>query len=393
MSYSCTSKKHTEVPNISYLDQESPDSIPIIFGKDIVSVKGRFDMGITISPDGKSIAFGVANESNPNETCIYLMNYINGKWTSPNKSFLPNNINTFYPMFSPSGNELYFAKSIDGSPTDLWVAAYIDQKANNPQPLDSIFNSKSREAGHSISKTGTLYFTSNRDDQHQCCGDIYYAQLDSGRYSQIQKSDILSSEADEESLFLSPDENYIIVQAWKYESESKHDLYISYRTKEGAWTVPKRLNSYINGKEIEQRPFVSPDNKFLIFSRTSVLHENEQDVYDSDIYWVSTKSVFSPYVYKSQIEASIRYKEAFELRFPQDLFKDVDDDKLSFYITLKDNSAIPEWMAFDDEQLILSGNWTTKEPLTFKLTATDISGNSGEFIFDLEPKNNQYMPI
>lgn len=388
LTYSCSTKKHTEAPNISYLEQETPDSIPQIFGKDIVSVKSRFDMGFTISPDGKSMAFGVAYDSNPEETCIYLMNYINGKWTSPDKSFLPNNINTFFPMFSPSGNELYFAKSIDESPTDLWVAEYIDKKAINPQPLDSIFNSKSREAGHSKSKDGSFYFTSNRDDRNQCCGDIYYAQLESGEYSRIQKSDVLSSEADEESLFLSPDENYIIVQAWKYESESKHDLYISYRTKKGAWTVPKRLNSHINGKEIEQRPFVSPDNKFLFFSRMSITRNNEQDVYDSDIYWVSTKSVFSPYVYNTQIEASIRYNEAFELNLPKDLFKDVDDEKLSFQLTLENNSAIPEWLEFDQEQLILSGIWNTKETLTFKLTATDISGNSEEFIFELDSKSN-----
>ena len=386
--YSCSTEKNTEAANISYLERETPDSIPQIFGKGIVSVKGRFDMGFTISPDGKSMAFGVANESDPEETGIFLMNYINGKWTSPDRSFLPNNINTFFPMFSPSGNELYFAKSIDESPTDLWVAEYIEKKAVNPHPLDSTFNSKSREAGHSKSESGSFYFTSNRDDQHQCCGDIYYAQLESGEYSRIQKSDVLSSEADEESLFLSPDENYIIVQAWKYESESKHDLYISYRTKKGAWTIPKRLNSYINGKEIEQRPFVSPDNKFLFFSRTSVMQENEQDVYDSDIYWVSTKSVFSPYVYNTQIEASIRYNEAFELNLPKDLFKDVDDEKLSFQLILENASAIPEWMEFDHEQLVLSGIWNSKETLTFNLTATDISGNSGEFNFELGSKSN-----
>lgn len=383
LSYSCATKKGAETPTISYLEQETPGSTPQIFGKDIVSVKDRFDMGFTISPDGKSMAFGVTNDSKPEETCIYLMNYINGKWTSPDKSFLPDNINTFFPMFSPSGKELYYAKSIDESPTDLWVAEYTDNKAINPQPLDAIFNSESREAGHSISKNGTFYFTSNRDDQHQCCGDIYYAQLESGGYSQIQKSDVLSSAADEESLFLSPEDKYIIIQAWKYESESKHDLFISYRTKEGEWTVPKKLNSHINGKEIEQRPFVSPDNKFLFFSRTSVMRENDQDVYDSDIYWVSTKSVFSPYVYNSQIETSIRYKETFEVNLPKDLFKDVDDEKLSFQLTLENNSAIPEWIAFDKEQLVLSGIWQSKETLAFKLTATDTSGNSGEFIFEL----------
>lgn len=387
-SFSCSPKKHTEAPNITYLEQETPDSIPQVFGKDIVSVKGRFDMGFTISPDGKSMAFGVADESNPEKTCIYLMNYNNGKWTSPEKSFLSDNINTFFPMFSPSGKELYFAKSVDESPTDLWVAEYIDKNAVNPQPLDSIINSTEREAGHGKSKSGAFYFTSNRDDQYQCCGDIYYTQLESGVYSKVQKSDILSSPADEESLFLSPDENYIIVQAWKYDSKSKHDLFISYRTKKGAWTVPKTLSILINGEEIEQRPFISPDNKFLFFSRTSVTQENEQAVYDSDIYWVSTKSVFSPYAYNPQIDASIRYDEEFELHFPKDIFKDVDDEKLSFQLTLENDSAIPEWMEFDNGRLILSGKWNTKESLMLKLTATDTSENTGEFIFELESKSN-----
>ena len=386
LAFSCSTKKHTKALNISYLEQETPDSIPQIFGKDIVSVKGRFDMGFTISPDGKSMAFGVAHESNPEETCIYLMNYIKGKWTSPDKSILPDNINTFFPMFSPSGNELYFAKSIDESSTDLWVAKYHDNKAINPQPLDSIFNSKSREAGHSKSKDGSFYFTSNRDDRNQCCGDIYYAQLESGEYSNIQKSDVLSSEADEESLFLSPGENYIIVQAWKYESESKHDLYISYRTKKGAWTVPKRLNSHINGKEIEQRPFVSPDNKFLFFSRTSVTRENDQDIYESDIYWVSTKSVFSPYIYNTLIETSLKYSEEFDVELPKDIFKDLDDKQLTFKLSLEDDSEIPEWIRFDANGLSLRGKWNTKEVLNLKLTATDISGNSGEFNFKLSEK-------
>lgn len=386
--FSCNTQKQVENQNSKYLGEQFPNSTPIVFGEDIVSAKGRFDMGFSISPDGNSMAFGVAHESDPEKTCIYLMNYIQGKWTSPDKSFLTDNVNTFFPMFSPSGNELYFAKSIDGSPTDLWVAKYIDNKAINPRPLGSILNSKSREAGHGKSKSGAFYFTSNRDDQNQCCGDVYRSIPESSEYTSVQKVDELNSLADEESLFLSPDEDYIIVQAWKNEFESKHDLYISYRTKEGSWTVPKRLNSLINSEDIEQRPFVSPDNKFLFFSRTSVTRENEQDVYDSDIYWVSTRAVFNPYAYNTRIETSIRYSKEFELNLPNDIFKDVDDQKLTFRLTLENDSEIPGWIEFDHEQLTLSGIWNAKEALTFKLTATDNSGNSGEFKFELEEKSN-----
>lgn len=272
---SCNSKQNTKNQNINYLylGQEAPKDVPEIFGVGIVSVKDRFDMGFTISPDGKNIAFGVAHDSKPEETCIYLMRYINGKWSSPDKTFLPDNVNTFFPMFHPSGNELYFVKSTHESNTDLWVAEYLDNKIINPHPLDSIFNSNSREAGHGKSKSGSFYFTSNRDDQYQCCGDIYRSEPELEGYTKIQKVDELNSSADEESLFLSPNGDYIIIQAWKNEFESKHDLYLSYQTKKGSWTTPERLNNDINGKDIEQRPFVSPDNKFLFFSRMRVVIE------------------------------------------------------------------------------------------------------------------------
>jgi hypothetical protein len=384
---SCSTKRHSDQQTVVYFDKVMPDSIPMVFGKGIVSVEGRFDMGFTLSGDGKSMAFGVAHESNAEETCIYLMNYVNGQWTSPDKSFLPDNMNTFFPMFSPTGDELYFAKAVGDSETDLWLAQYHENKAIAPQPLDSTINSLSREAGHSKSNNGMFYFTSNRDDQNQCCGDIYYTQLESNGQSQIQKSTILSSEADEESLFLSPEGDYIIVQAWKYDSESKHDLYISYRTKEGQWTVPELLNSLINSKEIEQRPFVSPDNGFLFFSRMSIEQKNEQDVYDSDIYWVSTKSVFAPFAYNPIFDFSIANNQEFELNLSQDIFKDIDDERLSFRLTFENDSAIPDSMEFDDQKLILRGQWNIENALTFKLTATDPSGNSGDFIFTLESKN------
>lgn len=384
---SCNSKKEYEDQRFKYLGQETPDTIPQIFGEGIVSVKGRFDMGFTISPDDKSMAFGVAHESNPEETCIYLMNYVDGKWDSPDKSFLPNNSNTFFPMFDPTGKELYFAKATNNSETDLWVGHYSNHKVIEPRPLDSVINSKSREAGHGKSKSGSMYFTSNRDDQNQCCGDIYYAQPKSGGHSSIQKLNELNSSSDEESLFLSPNEDYIIIQAWKNEFESKHDLYISYRTKNGSWTIPKRLNTNINGKEIEQRPFVSPDNRFLFFSRMIISQENGQDVYDSDIYWVSTISVFKPYPYNTEIEARVSHNEKFEINLPHDLFKDIDDYALSYQVAMENDSELPEWIKFDSNNLSLSGVWKSKVSLAFKITATDSSGNSGALKIKLGEKS------
>ncbi len=380
---SCNTKKSIEDNYIKNLVQETPNDIPLVFGEDIVSKKGRFEMGITISPNGKNIAFGVAHESKPEETCIYLMSFANKKWSSPDKTILPNNINTFFPMFSPSGDELYFAKSNEKHETDLWVAKYQNSKIIDPRPLDSIFNSKSREAGHGKSKIGSFYFTSNRNDQNQCCGDIYYSKLESDGYKTIQKVNELSSGFDEESLYLAPDENYIIVQSWKTEFKSKHDLYISYRTKDSLWTTPKRLNNKINSKEIEQRPFISSDNKFLFFSRMSSVKEKGKDVYESDIYWVNTKSIFKPYPYNTEIKYSIKQNEQIQLKLPNDLFKDVDDENLSFEAYLENNIELPEWIKFDSNNLSFRGIWKSKEPIKIIIIATDTSGNNTEFKFQL----------
>lgn len=332
-------------------------------------------MGLTISPNSKSIAFGVADEKNIEDNCIYLLNFSKGKWSKPNKTVIPDNINTFFPMFGPDGSELFFAKSINNLETDIWVGKYINNKVVRPRPLDSTFASVAREAGHGKSVKGSIYFTSNRDDQHQCCGDIYRSEMDGrGNYSSPTQIKELNTDADEESLFLSSNEDYIIIQAWKDEFQSKHDLYLSYRSKSGKWTLPQRLDTLINTKAIEQRPFVSSDSKYLFFSRTTVSHENKQEAYKSDIYWVSTKSIFKPYAYNVPSRIEVTYNKPFRIQLPKDLFRDVDNSKLSYKVTL-DSSELPRWINFDSRTLVLTGEWKDKHLNSLNISATDENQN------------------
>ncbi|HEY0053798.1 MAG TPA: putative Ig domain-containing protein [Pedobacter sp.] len=373
---SCTRKPFIA---IDYFNQKQPDSLPRIFAPGIISEKGRFEMGITISPNGKSIAFGVAHEEKVEENCIYLLSSSNGKWSKADKRIIPDNINTSFPMFGPDGKELFFAKKINDSENDLWVSTYTNNKAVRPRPLDSPIVSVSREAGHGKSIDGSIYFTSNRDVKHECCGDIFRSQKDrKGNYSSVEKVEELSTDADEESLFFSRLGDYIIIQAWKEEFQSKHDLYISYRRKSGKWTLPKRLDTLINTKAIEQRPFVSPDSKYLFFSRTTVSHEDKQEAYESDIYWVSTKSIFKPFAYNIPSEIEIPKNKPFEVQLPRDLFKDIDNVELSYKVTLADNSDLPKWINFDSHNLVLNGEWKDKEMSSITISATDENGNQSK---------------
>ena len=363
-----------------YLVEQVPEEEPKIYGKDIIFVAGRFDMGFTISPDGKSMAFGVVDWSKKEETCIYIMNFINGKWTKPDRTFIPENINTFFPMFNSGNNDFYYAKDRGDYNTDIWRAKYLNGKVVSPKPLDSLINSNYREAGHGKSEKGVLYFTSNRDLTHECCGDVYRTTS----YNTIEKVEVLSSTADEESLFLASDESYIIIQAWKPQFKSKHDLYISYKTKKGLWTNPERLNSAINSESIEQRPFISPDNKCLFFSRMNVTREEGKEKYASDIYWISTKKIFKPYVYNSSITTDVFYEKPFKIDLPKDLFKHVNGTNLRYKISLQDNSELPNWIKFNSDSMSLNGIWRAKEQVAIKITATDNFENKGTFSFELE---------
>ena len=103
---------------------------------------------------------------------------------------------------------------------------------------------------------------------------------------------------------------------------------------------------------------------------------------------MSTHSVFRPYIYINQMEASEIYNEIFQLTFPQDVFKDVDQEQLTFKLSLEDGSEIPEWMSFDAEKLRLSGKWNTKGAIHLKLTATDVYENSAEFSLELREKSH-----
>jgi Tol biopolymer transport system component len=52
------------------------------------------------------------------------------------------------------------------------------------------------------------------------------------------------------------------------------DLYVAFRANDGTWSSSKKLNNEINTSAFEFAPNVSPDGKYLFFTR------------DDTIYWV-----------------------------------------------------------------------------------------------------------
>ena len=63
------------------------------------------------------------------------------------------------------------------------------------------------------------------------------------------------------------------------------DLYVCFNDGKGNWSEAYNLGKEINTEKIEFAPYISPDEKFLFFSR----RDKWLNAQLSDIYWVSLK--------------------------------------------------------------------------------------------------------
>lgn len=363
-------KSSTE--STDYLGQTYPDSIPVIFAPGIVSKKGRLEHGISFTPDTRELAFGILNKDDFSGEIFYSRK-INEKWTEPMVFEPLKNESVYLPYFSPDGKSLLYTQSkpdTDNVYTDIWMVQKINDDWVSPRILQAPLSSKSREANACMTYDGAIYFSSNRncDGKENChTADLFYSKLmDNERQSVDVISEFISSN-DEESVFISPKEEYIIFCRYT-DDETGVDLYISYRDINNNWIEPQIIDSTINSKDWDRRPFVSIDNKFLFFTRLQV---GEKGLTESDIFWVNTSKLFKPFVYHSLSDTTVQVGEKFEISVPKDYFKDIDDKQLTYSV----NQNQFDWLNFDSEQMKLSGLPSVEGDFELTFTAIDKSSN------------------
>ncbi|MFK7813349.1 MAG: hypothetical protein AB8B59_12725 [Maribacter sp.] len=289
----------TSTVTVDYFGQSEPKTTPVVFAEDLISKKGRFEQGISFTPDTGELAFGILDE-NANKGDIYYSKKVSNKWTAP-EGFKPLKKESAYlPYFTPNGKSLLYVQSIPDTNrlyiTDIWKLEKINGNWSFPKKLQTPLSSISREATASMTNDGTIYFSSNRncEGKENCfTADLFNSKLVDNNYQSVEELSALNSSSDEESIFISPKEEYIIFCRYT-DNVTFVDLYISYRDYTNKWTKPEPLDAAINSKDWDRRPFVSIDNKFLFFTRLEMEGFN---LIESDIYWVNTSKVFKPFIY------------------------------------------------------------------------------------------------
>jgi len=267
-----------------YLGQPAPTSTPALFAPGLVSINGLTEFGSVFSKDGNTFYYAIE----PNGKAeIHSIKFVNNAWSKPEVVLLHDRYGYNDPFLSPDEKRLYFisTRALDGKSDpkdyDIW---YVERKGNSwSEPINAgdQINSPRNEYYMSFTKTGTMYFSSNRNtEEHSNDYNVYSSKSINGKFqAPIKLSNAINSDAYEADVFVAPDESYLIFSAEKPGGYGRGDLYISFSNANGTWTDAKNVGKEINGRRSEYCPFVTADGKYFFYTK------------ENDIYWVDTSFI------------------------------------------------------------------------------------------------------
>jgi TolB protein len=236
----------------------------------------------SFSPDGKEMFFTKYLHI-PDRPEIWHTRLVNNQWTVP--VLAPFGIQTVKencPLFSSSGDTLFFYSERSGTGGYYETVRQTDQSWSDPQRLPFTLPPGSLMGLNlAISKNRTLYI-----DLYQTAigGDIYRCQLINGSYGIPERlPDEINTLSSDGCSFVDPDEEYLIFSSNRPGSFGRNDIYISYRNKEGSWSQAVNLGNWINSSTEEGFPMISPDGKYLFFNTARAASQDQ----GYNAYWVS----------------------------------------------------------------------------------------------------------
>ena len=283
---------------VHYLDKDYPDKIPKKYAMGIINKEGRYQQNMTMSPDGREHLFTQTDsalwryerilriKSDENNTIVLDTPQFVKDFKYENFWFIGE------PMISPDNQDLYFVADY---PPNFWHSKRTENGDwSNPVKMDSL-SSDSRDWFMSVSKNNTLYFATTYlpdpdNPSLEMNGRILKSPSVGGKHLTKEIVDGVFNQEDAGDPVISPNEDYMVFGSARDGGYGKADLYVTFKDEEGNWSEAINLGDKINTIHWESGPYISPDEKFLFFSRRDSSGINARF---STIYWVSMDVVNS----------------------------------------------------------------------------------------------------
>lgn len=274
-----------------YLGQPVPGMTPVLFAPGVVSTDA-IELNGVFTPDMREFFFARGGDGQPT---IFHSRLTGNTWTAPRE--LP-----LYPgqaralavdmAVSPDGNELFFLgnyrrDAAGAANTDIWRSRRVNGTWTTAEIVPAPVSTDAREIYSTVVGDGSLYFISDRPGSVGGTS-VYRAQrLAGGNFATpVLVPPPINGESGVGDPFVSPDEKYMIFVSRRAPNLGAGDLFISFRRNDGGWNEPVHLGNTVNTDKTDFCPFVTPDGKYFFFSRR---HTVDGKVIAGDVYWMDAK--------------------------------------------------------------------------------------------------------
>ena len=276
------------LPNLTgpYLGQKPPGLKPEIFAPGIIST-GIWE---GCSGWGNDMEYFIFQRWIDEKSWLYIMNQDDGRWSKPKLLPFVEKYQVGDFTLAPDGKTLVFASNIlieeigaDGEGGNIWIVEKKPAGWTEPKHIGAPVNTKYHDSYPSLAANGNIYFFSRRPGGFGQ-SDIYMSPYIDGRYqTPVNLGSLLNTEAHEWDTYIAPDESYMIYCSTKPGGLGSDDLYAAFKTGDGSWSRPVHMGDEINSDKSENRPYVSPDGKYLFYTSTTTGNR--------EIYWVDAKII------------------------------------------------------------------------------------------------------
>jgi hypothetical protein len=280
-------EKHVVQLEDQYFGLQPPELIPEVFAPGIVSDTSWAEhCQVAVSPNGDEIYWSAwtgaykSEDGSKNTEQIFYSKFENGIWTNPELAeFTKNNRHGLNggPVFSPDGKRIYFyqVKSpwVESDMNSYYIEKNDGKWSDEPIDAGQPYNSEDQDYSPIFTTKGNAY--------KNLFGKISKYSYDNNIFTLTDSIIIHKDFRPVWNFYMSPKEEYVIFAAFHESGFGDIDLYISLKTKDDNWGYPINMGPEINTELRERFPTVSPDGKYLFFTRL----QKDGTGY---IYWVST---------------------------------------------------------------------------------------------------------
>ena len=257
----------------TYLGEAVPGEQPVLFAPGIVNTPA-IELNGVVSPNGQEFFFTRRIDD------VFIMHrrrLEEGRWSAP-VEVLPyeggHRATAVDMAYSPDSRLLYFLGRFNpDDPTaegnlDIWVSETDGENYSAARVVPHPVSTDDAEFYPVVVGDGSLYFSSDRPGGLGA-GDIYRAQrlADGSFAAPVNVGAPINSAASEGDTYVAPDESYLILTSRRPGGLGGGDLYISFREDSGGWSEPVSLGPTVNSPLTDFCPMVTPDGRFLFFSR------------------------------------------------------------------------------------------------------------------------------